>query len=206
MAYAACAAAVPTGFDEGAVGAGTGATVGKVLGFARSMKGGFGCAEVVRGPVRVAAMAVVNALGDVRDATGHILAGARAGEDALADGAFTDVEATLGDVGAGATREGGALQNTTLCVVATNVALDRVQLAQLARIASGALFRRITPVATSSDGDTIFAVAPLTGIAAPPLQVEVLAVRALEHAIERAVRLAHGRDGVPGVADSQVAA
>ncbi|MGH7633559.1 MAG: P1 family peptidase, partial [Gemmatimonadaceae bacterium] len=91
--------------------------------------------------------------------------------------------------------------NTTLCIVSSNVALSRVELAQLAQAASAALARRITPVGTSFDGDVIFATAPLEGVTAPPLQVETLAVRVLSDAIERAVRFARGRDGIPGLAD-----
>ena len=85
-------------------------------------------------------------------------------------------------------------RNTTLCVVATNAALDRAALGALARAASAALYRRITPVATPFDGDVIFATAPLSGgVDARPAQVEALAVRALETAIERSVRA-----GAPG--------
>ncbi|MDQ6829930.1 MAG: P1 family peptidase, partial [Gemmatimonadota bacterium] len=80
--------------------------------------------------------------------------------------------------------------------------LTRVELAQLSKAAGAALARRITPVGTSYDGDVVFAVGPTTGTAAPLLQVEALAVRALEMAIERAVRTARGRDGIPGLADT----
>ena len=80
-------------------------------------------------------------------------------------------------------------RNTTLCVVSTNADLDRVQLGALARAASAALYRRITPVGTSFDGDVVFATAPYEGgVSASPAQVEALAVLALEQAIERAVR------------------
>jgi L-aminopeptidase/D-esterase-like protein len=79
--------------------------------------------------------------------------------------------------------------NTTLCVVSTNIALDRVALGSVARAASAALFRRITPTGTSFDGDVIFATAPTASeVSAPAAQVEALAVEALEMAIERAVR------------------
>jgi L-aminopeptidase/D-esterase-like protein len=78
-----------------------------------------------------------------------------------------------------------------------------VELAQLASAAGAALARRITPAGTTFDGDVIFAACPLRGAATPPTQVEVLAVRVLETAIERAVRLARGRDGVPGLADDE---
>jgi len=91
--------------------------------------------------------------------------------------------------------------NTTLALVATNAALPRLALAQVARVAEAALARRITPVGTTFDGDVIFAAAPVEGPTAAALQVEALAVRALEMAVERAVRTAKGRDGVPGLAD-----
>jgi L-aminopeptidase/D-esterase-like protein len=77
----------------------------------------------------------------------------------------------------------------------------RVELSQLAQASSAALYRRITPTGTSFDGDVIFAICPLDGPQALPAQVEGLAVAALEQAVERAVTLAVGRDGIPGLAD-----
>ena len=80
-------------------------------------------------------------------------------------------------------------RNTTLCVVSTNADVSRVQLASIARAASAALFRRITPVGTMFDGDVVFATAPDGGgVPASPAQVEALGVIALERAIERGVR------------------
>jgi L-aminopeptidase/D-esterase-like protein len=198
MAHAACDAAVAA-VEEGSVGAGTGATVGKALGADRAMKGGLGASVVWAGPGAVGALAVVNAFGDVRDAAGTILAGARGPQG------FADVARHVADGVAAPERFGDvALQNTTLAFVATNVALDRQVLAQLARAATGALYRRITPVGTTFDGDTVFAACPLDGgPPAPAVQLEALGVRALEEAVERAVRLAVGRDGVPGLADAR---
>ena len=124
-------------------------------------------------------------LGDVRDAAGRIVAGAR-----TADGAWLD-SARWMSRGAGepARFDTVAGHNTTLCVVSTNIALDRVALGAVARAASAALYRRITPVGTSFDGDVIFATAPTASeTSAPVAQVEALAVEALEIAIERAVR------------------
>jgi L-aminopeptidase/D-esterase-like protein len=184
MGHAACEAAVAEP-HEGSVGAGTGATVGKVLGAAGSMKGGVGIGAADAGAVIVRALAVVNALGDVRDATGRIVAGARDEQ-----GRFVDSAAFIAR-GAAAPPSFDELagRNTTLCVVSTNAAFDRVQLASLARAAAAALYRRITPVGTMFDGDVVFATAPVDGgVAAPPPQVEALAVLALEQAIERAVR------------------
>jgi L-aminopeptidase/D-esterase-like protein len=80
--------------------------------------------------------------------------------------------------------------NTTLAVVATNAALSRSAVSELAQAASAALYRRITPAGTSYDGDIVFALCQHEGLSVPLVQVEALAVRVLETAIERAVRLA----------------
>jgi L-aminopeptidase/D-esterase-like protein len=186
---------------EGSVGAGTGTTVGHLYGPAGAMKGGFGGATVTSGDgrVTVAALAVVNAFGDVRDTTGSILAGARA-RHGFADmsrvmlGAALPPPASFGEL---------KLKNTTLCVIAASVPLSAGALAQVARAAGAALFRRITPAGTSFDGDVVFAVSPCEGEPShlANLLIESLAVEALERAIERAVRTARGRDGIPGLAD-----
>ncbi len=203
MAYSACDDA-RSAVDEGSVGAGTGATVGKAAGLGRAMKGGCGAYVERHADLSVGALAVVNALGDVRDAQGRIIAGARAD-----GGGFVDVARALarGELGLPAD---AAVRNTTLAVIATSVALSRLALAQLAAASAAALARRITPVGTSFDGDVIFAVAPgPEGETEPPLapprrlQLEAMAVSALEKAVERAVRRARGRDGVPGLADGQ---
>lgn len=198
MAYAACDAATATNVAEGSVGAGTGATVGKGLGIAHAMKGGIGCWVERTAALAVGAIAVVNALGDVRDAGGAILAGAR--DDG---GRFLDVERQLRAGTATPPRRGAAVtHNTTLAVVMTNASLSRLALAQLASASSTALARRITPVGTSYDGDIVFALCPLEGPVATPVQVEALAANALEQAIERAVRLARGLGDIPGLADA----
>jgi L-aminopeptidase/D-esterase-like protein len=185
MAYDACERASADAVAEGSIGAGTGATVGKITGPDIAMKGGVGIGAASAGAHAVRALAVVNALGDVRDASGAIIAGARRADNTWLDtSAFlahgSDDVAKFGDV---------AGRNTTLCVVSTNADLSRVQLGALARAASAALYRRITPVGTSFDGDVVFATAPYEGgTPASPAQMEALAVLALEQAIERAVR------------------
>jgi L-aminopeptidase/D-esterase-like protein len=186
MAEAACESA-RSEVDEGSIGAGTGATVGKIGGAATAMKGGLGAGVAAAGSLVVRAIAVVNAVGDVRDATGEIIAGAR--------GTNLEWMDTASFIAHGANDRtsfaGVAGQSTTLCVVSTNAALGRAQLTAVARAASAALYRRITPVATAFDGDIIFSTAPLSGgMSAQPAQVEALAVQALEVAIERAVRTA----------------
>lgn len=196
MAEAACEAAVSEAIAEGAVGAGAGLTVGKILGKDGAMKGGFGLA-VHEGPgCAAAAMVAVNAFGDVRDATGRILAGAR-----RAGGGFADTERVLAAGGPDRVFGAGASPNTTLAVVALDAAFTRLELQRVARAATAAYHRRLAPAGSSFDGDIVFALAPMEGNRAPLAQAEMLVVAALEEAIERAVRLARGRDGVPGLAD-----
>jgi L-aminopeptidase/D-esterase-like protein len=196
MAEAACEAAVSEGIAEGAVGAGTGLTVGKILGKGGAMKGGFGLAVREQPGCAAVAMAAVNAFGDVRDAGGRIIAGAR-----RPDGSFADTEHLFAAGGPERAFGAAASPNTTLAVVAVDVALTRLELHQLARAATAAYHRRLAPAGSSFDGDIIFSLAPLGGPRAPLAQAEMLVVAALEEAIERAVRLARGRDGVPGLAD-----
>jgi len=92
-------------------------------------------------------------------------------------------------------------RNTTLAVVATNAAVDRIQLQALAQAATDALARRITPFGTLFDGDITFAVSAGSVPTASPLQVEALAAEVVPQALERAVRLAKGTAAVPGLAD-----
>jgi L-aminopeptidase/D-esterase-like protein len=197
----ACDAAGTT-FAEGSVGAGAGATIGKVAGPGAMMKGGLGSWAVRAGDVVVSALVVVNAVGDVRDARGAIIAGARDPH-----GTYLDSLRYLAQGGApfGRSSDAGAQSrapsNTTLAVVATNATIDRVSLQALAQAANDALARRITPFGTLYDGDISFAVS-VGGVApASALQVEALAAEAVPEALERAVRLAKGTPAVPGLAD-----
>ncbi len=187
MGRAACEAA---GGDvaEGRVGAGTGATVGKLLGPERASPGGLGTASVSALGYTVGALAVVNALGDVRGADGRIVAGARG-----ADGGFVDGVALLrGGQAEGVFGSAPPGTNTTLCVVATDAPLTRPALQSLARAASVAQARRIFPAHTPFDGDVAFAVS--TADAASPadpgllLALGAFAADAVAEAIERAVR------------------
>lgn len=194
MGAAACDAA-GVGVPEGSVGAGAGATVGKVLGLERAMKGGVGTWAERAGDVVVGALAVVNAFGDVLDAAGRVLAGARG-----ADGGLAGSAAFLAAGGA----PGGALRaahHTTLVVVATNVGLERLALAGVARAGADALARRVLPSGTAVDGDIVFACSAGSEEASA-MQVEQLARAATEEAVERAVRAAKGREGIPGLGDA----
>lgn len=186
MGRAACDAAGPD-VEEGRVGAGTGATVGKGLGAERAMPGGVGTAAVRGGDHVVGALAVVNALGDVLDGEGKIIAGARDEHGGFADSARL---LRSGHPGPGPLPG----TNTTLCVVATDAPLDRAVLQGLARAGSAGQARRIAPVHTPFDGDLTFAVS--TAPAATPLPPDrllalgAMAADAVAEAIERAVRAA----------------
>src|SRR6266702_3107758 len=199
-AYRACAAA-GTEVAEGSAGAGTGATVGKALGPRRAMKGGVGTWAVRGGDVVVGALVVLNAVGNVLDGRGQILAVARGPDGKLAD-ALQYLAAGGAPFGALSRQEDdGAGRNTTLAGVATNAALERVGLESLAHAAGDALARRIVPYGTMFDGDVVFAVSTATLAPATPLQVEALAALAVPVAVERAVRLARGVGDIPGLAD-----
>lgn len=210
MGRAACDDARPWPWTEGRVGAGTGATVGKVLGAEHASPGGFGCwtstpRDVRRAgtpverdaPYAVLAAAVVNAVGDVLGADGRVIAGARD-----ADGRFIDAARRLREEGItgdfGRVREAPPGTNTTLAVVATDAPLDRDALAALARMAGSAMARRISPVNTPFDGDIVFALST-TAEGSPIEPRELLALGALadwtlEQAIERAVITAMRND------------
>jgi L-aminopeptidase/D-esterase-like protein len=181
--------------EEGNVGAGTGATVGKIAGMKQAMKSGIGSASLTLGSgVVVAALVAVNALGDVIDPTnGNILAGARRSPDSRE---FLDAAAMM--------RHGMASQpagrtNTTLAVVATNARLDRVQANKMAALGSLGVARTINPVNTMSDGDITFALS-LGNEKASVDEVGVAASEVLAMAVLRAVRMAKSIPGLPGLA------
>jgi L-aminopeptidase/D-esterase-like protein len=193
MGEAAAAAATTDAVKEGSVGAGTGATVGKILGMRQAMKSGVGSFTVtLPGGVMVASLAVVNAFGDVRDpATGKILAGARKTPDSKE---FLDTQEQMkrGSVG------GAGVRNTTLVVVATNASLTKVQAGKLAQQAGLGMARTIYPVNTMFDGDIVFALS-LGGLRADINTLGVAAAEAVAGAIVRAVTLAKTLGGVPGL-------
>jgi L-aminopeptidase/D-esterase-like protein len=197
MGEAAAAAATTDPVAEGAVGAGTGATVGKCFGMQQAMKGGIGSATVaLKGEysgIRVGALAVVNAFGDVIDPeTGKIVAGARSAPDSR-EFAVT-AQAMKHGLSAGFAR-----QNTTLVVVATNARLSRVEARKLAQLASIGMARSISPVNTMFDGDVVFALS-LGTQRADVNALGIAAAEAVAQAILRAVRLAPSLGGVPGLA------
>jgi L-aminopeptidase/D-esterase-like protein len=181
---------------EGNVGAGTGASVGKLAGIRQAMKSGIGSASLTLGSgVVVSALVAVNALGDVIDPAngGRIVAGARKTPTSRE---FLNTAAMM--------RHGMASQpigrtNTTLAVVATNARLDRVQTNKMAALASLGVARTINPVNTMSDGDITFAIS-LGNAKASVDEVGVVAAEVLAMAVLRAVRMARSAGGIPGLA------
>jgi L-aminopeptidase/D-esterase-like protein len=194
MGEAAAAAASIDAVKEGCVGAGTGATVGKIHGMKQAMKSGVGTFTVaLPGGVLVSALAAVNAFGDVRDpVNGKIVAGARKAPDSRE---FADTVEEMKRRGAG---KGFGGRNTTLAVVATNARLNKVDANHLARVASLGMGRTIYPVNTMFDGDTLFALA-LGDRAADINTLGVAAAEAVAESILRAVKLARTMGGVPGL-------
>jgi L-aminopeptidase/D-esterase-like protein len=192
MGEAAATAANTDAVAEGSVGAGTGATVGKIRGMAQAMKSGVGSFTVTMpGGVMVAALVAVNAMGDIRDpGSGKIIAGARKGADSRE---FLDSDRATIELA-----PARASHNTTLAVVATNAQLSKVQSQKLAQFASLGVARSIWPVNTTSDGDTTFALS--AGEAKANINsLGSAAAEAVSQAILRAVRLAKTMGGVPGL-------
>ena len=196
--YEAAANAMRAGgpVAEGSVGAGAGATVGKLRGMDRAMKGGIGTASIeLSDGLIVAAIVAVNAVGDVLDpATGRVIAGVRDDENRLADARQL-------------LREGQSpadlpIRNTTIGVVATNARLTQAEATRVARMAQDGLARAISPTHTPYDGDTIFSLATgsLEG-QADVLTIGALAADMVAEAILRGVMAAEGVDGIPSVAD-----
>ena len=209
MGYKAATAATSGEFAQGSVGVGTGATVGKVLGPERAMKGGVGSASVsLPDGLVVAALAAVNAFGDVRDpSTGGILAGPRLDDGTLADSVEHLAEA------ARFMRWG---ENPTLGVVATNAHLSKPAATKVAQMAHDGLASTVSPVHTSIDGDLVFAASvggppegeaadgPLkgpVGVAAAPDVVGAWGARVLAEAVVRAVRSTDSFPGLPATKD-----
>jgi L-aminopeptidase/D-esterase-like protein len=192
----AAAAATVEAVQEGSVGAGTGATVGKIFGLQQAMKGGVGSATVslegTASQVRVASLVVVNAFGDVRDPdTGKLIAGARRSRNGKE---FADTELQM-KRGA---RGGVSPHNTTLALVATNARLTKVESSKLAQFGQLGMARTIYPVNTMIDGDVVIALS-LGNETADINVLGVAASEAVAQGVIRAVKSARSLGGVPGL-------
>lgn len=189
--YAACEAAVAGAFERGSVGAGAGASVGKLFGPQHAMKGGIGTASRRAGGVTVAALVAVNAVGDVVDPErGRLVAGARRDDGR---GLRDTVASYLAGEHAAAPLAGA----TTIGIVATDALLTKAQAQRLATAGHDGLARTIRPVHTASDGDTLFGLSTGRGPAAPATLLHVLAAEAVAAAVLDAVLSATGLPGLP---------
>ena len=196
--YKACQAAVSSGVPEGCVGAGAGATVGKLFGIKSAMKSGIGSAslQISGTDLAVGALIAVNAMGDVLDhATGKILAGARAPDgkgflnsvSQLRKGAL--ISALLG-------------AHSTIGIVATNAALTKTEATKIAQMAHDGLARSINPIHTAMDGDTLFAAATGTAKTKADLTtVGAVGAEAVAYAVQNAVLAATSLPGYPARRD-----
>ena len=204
-ALKACEAAAATPVAEGSVGAGAGATVGKIF---RSrglggMKGGIGTVSMRLGNVVIAALSVVNAAGDILDwRTGRIVAGARTADGAAFANSAAVLQRDLESGPAAARIDDQPFRATTLTIVATNVALDKTSLTKLAMMVNTGAARAINPYHTQGDGDQVIALSTnrltrdvsLTAVGST-------AAHAAADAIRRGVEQATGVPGWPAVRD-----
>jgi len=195
--YKACLAASDKEVAEGCVGAGTGATVGKISGIERAIKSGLGTASYkIGGDIIVAALLVVNAVGDIiNPKTGIILAGPRDQEN---KGFCSTIE--LLTQGAYSDRQSSLPSNTTLGVVATNASLNKEQANKLAQMAQDGIARAINPSHTMYDGDTIFALSLGDKIGDITI-LGAVAAEVVADAIVRAVQQAETLAGIPAIKD-----
>lgn len=195
--YAACEAANAEPVAMGSVGAGTGARVAAIRGNRRASKGGIGSAAIaLPNGLIVAALMAVNAVGNVIDEDGQVIAGLRS-PDGLA---FVSVTETMVELMAEDSSQ-PASENTVIGVVASNGALNKAQATKVAQMAQDGVARAVNPAHTMFDGDTIFALA--TGeVAADPTIVGAFTAEMVALAIRRAVRSATSLGGVQAVAPS----
>jgi L-aminopeptidase/D-esterase-like protein len=196
MGFEAASRAAAGPVAEGNVGAGTGASVGKVHGRPRAMRGGIGSASVRLDDVTVGALVAVNALGDVRDPeTGVLIAGARDAPDGrrLVDGA----RALLA---AGAPGRFATPTHTTIGVIATDACLDRPAASKVASLGMLGFARALSPPHTAFDGDTLFALS-VGHLPVDVTRLGLAAAEAVAHAIARGVRAATSLPDLPAAGD-----
>jgi L-aminopeptidase/D-esterase-like protein len=182
---------------EGSVGAGAGATVGKLCGLSRAMRGGVGSASLRVGGITVGAIVAVNAVGDILDpATGCLEAGLRAPDGSRIVGTLASL---LSGEAPAALQAGMA---TTIGCVATDARLDKAQACKVAQMAHDGLARSIDPVHTMFDGDAIFTLATGgSGLAGNPSTLGAMAAVVVAASVLRAVREARGLPGIPAIRD-----
>lgn len=184
-------------FDEGVVGAGTGASVGKLLGGSRAMKSGFGFSVLRFGELVVGALVAVNALGNIRADDGSWIAGSRADNGTVMDG----LQAFGLAAQAMATQsQATACENTTIGAIVTNARITKAEATKISSTCHDAYARAIKPVHTSNDGDAIFTFASGEVDSRSDL-VAIMGTEAMQQAIYRAIKTAQSAYGLPAARD-----
>jgi len=195
MGILACERASSGPVEQGSAGAGTGASVGKLFGIEHGMKGGLGSASVISGEIVVGALVVVNSYGDVTDAEGNLLAGARVSPTSLK---LADAARLLKEGAAESRRL--PVQDTTLAVVAANARVDKITASRIAAQATLGLGRVIRPFHSHIDGDLTIVLS--TGDKeADPNRIALLAAEALQQSVIHAIRRADGLGVLPAWKD-----
>jgi len=192
-AYMACCATKQNPYCGGSVGAGTGATVGKIRGIKWATKGGIGSANLlINKDITISVLAVVNAFGDIKDPrSGKIIAGARD------ENGFIDTAAYIKKRGISYLDD---RQNTTICVVATNANLNKAEVNKVAQMASAGIARVISPCWTEYDGDIVIALAGGQAKCDYNL-IGILAAELVAEAIIDAITSATSLAGIPSASE-----
>ncbi len=208
MGYTACLNATDEPPAQGSVGAGTGATVGKLLGPKQGVKSGIGTASIeIGGGVTVGALVAVNAIGDIIDPdTGKIIAGARSIQKGPikigGDGVFADSLSLMKSLVGRSFFSLADKANTVIGVVATNAGFDKAGVTKIAQMAQNGVVRCVRPANTMHDGDTMFALS-LGKKKANINIVGAYAAQAVQMAILNAITHANGLGGIPAISDLQ---
>lgn len=188
MGYKACKCASEKGVGQGCIGAGKGATVGKILGPNNAMKSGLGSASITVGDLCVSALIVTNSFGDVFDEKGNMLAGTFDYENDKYLNTYEIMKKK-------SKLEGFSMKNTTIGVVATNAILNKAEANKVAQMAHNGLAKTINPIHTMFDGDTIFAMA--TGkVKADINLVGTMASEVVAKAVINSVMLSEGHEKI----------
>jgi L-aminopeptidase/D-esterase-like protein len=189
-AYIACKNAKVDHKEQGTIGAGTGATVGKWAGIAHMMKSGIGIEQVKFGDVWVESLAVVNSVGDIVDEKGKIIAGAVQNGKFIADTAFPSQPWQVPEMDFG--------ENTVLIAIMTNANLSKVNLYYLAERAHNGIVRAVKPAHTSFDGDVVFSMS--TGGKTIDIEtITQMSIEATRRSIINAVIHASSLDNIPTI-------
>ncbi len=205
MGYEACANAFAGSgnYRDGNVGAGTGATVGKILGASYAMKSGMGSYAIQVGPLKIGAIVAVNAIGDIYDWKNGQMAAGLLTEDRKHLRSTEEVFCQMYEGAmAAAMGHSGMTENTTIGIILTNGKFDKAQLCKIAGMTHNGYARSIRPVHTSMDGDSIYAMS-LGDVPADKDLVGTLAARVMSEAILRAIRVP-GAYGLPGAEDLEL--